>query len=90
MSAPQPQQTRPVPALAIAALIAGVAAVILIANLPARDVAWAYALGAAAVILAITDTVNATRAGRPVAWLAIIGGVVGLLVTILGGVASLV
>lgn len=88
MTAPQPQ-ARPILALAVAALVAAVAAAILLANLPARDAAWAFALGAAAVILAIVDTVNAVRAERGVSWLAIIGGVLGLVVTVLGGVASL-
>lgn len=89
MTSPQ-QHARPISGLAVAALIAGVAAAILLANLPARDAAWAFALGAAAVILAIVETVNTVRNNRSLSWLAIVGGVLGLVVTVLGGVASLV
>ncbi|MCJ1709253.1 hypothetical protein [Microbacterium sp. VKM Ac-2923] len=89
MSAPQ-QQTRTVSGLAVAALVAGVAAMILLANLPARDAAWAFAVGAAALIFALVETVNCVRTGRGLSWLAIAGGMLGLVVTVLGGLASLV
>lgn len=88
MSAPQ-EQTRPVPGLAVAALVAGVAAIILLANTPARDSAWAIAAGAASVIFALVETVNAVRAERSISWLAIVGGMLGLAVTVLGAFASL-
>ncbi|MDQ1113957.1 uncharacterized membrane protein HdeD (DUF308 family) [Microbacterium testaceum] len=85
----QQQQARPISGLAVAALVAGVVAIILLANVAARDAAWAFAIGATAVILAIVESVNAVRSGRSLSWLAIGGGVLGLVVTVLGGIASL-
>lgn len=89
MTNPQ-QDARPISGIAVAAFVLGIAAALLLANTAARDAIWPTVMGLSAVVLATVETVNTVRTGRGLSWLAIIGGVLGLAVTVLGGIASLV
>lgn len=67
----------------IAATIAGIVAVILVATLPYREVGFALAAIAAALILAVTSATFARKEHRHVSWFARIGSAGGIIAIVM-------
>jgi hypothetical protein len=89
VSTERPQSSHPITITAVLSLIAGVGALILLANLATRDIGWAFVAAAAAVILGLIDAANARRRDASTSRLAIIGSITGLVALVLGVVTKI-